>query len=113
MWARRYRPSSRTTPITVITVERVDGRVAFRRFFEFPYVVHRDEPRWSPPPVADERARLDPQRNPFFDAGDGVYLVARREGTMAGRLTAHIARKGDRDGWFGFYDTVDDVAVVT
>src|SRR4051812_41669139 len=71
----------------------------------------RTEPRWSPPVVAYERARLDPRRNPFFDGGDGEYFVARRAGVVAGRVTAHLVAKGDPTGWFGFFDTVDDADV--
>src|SRR6188768_1935252 len=73
--------------------------------------MYRDEPRWSPPVAAHEKARLDPHRNPFFQQGDGAYLLARRLGKPAGRLTAHLAADGAREGWFGFYDAVDDVAV--
>lgn len=96
--------------MAVVTVEEVSGRAAFKRFFEFAYVQFRDEPRWTPPLVSYERKRVDPH-NSFFDRGDGEYFLARRGGTAAGRITAHIAAKGDVQGWFGFYDTVDDAAV--
>src|SRR5207237_1294967 len=60
---------------------------------------------------AYERARLDPQRNRFFDDGDGEYFLARRGGLVAGRITAHVAAKDDERGWFGFYDVLDDAEV--
>jgi hypothetical protein len=31
---------------------------------------------------------------------------------VAGRISAHVAARGDEAGWFGFYDAVDDPAVV-
>lgn len=96
--------------MAVITVEEVSGRAAFKRFFEFAYVQFRDEPRWTPPLVSYERKRVDPH-NPFFDRGDGEYFLARRGGTAAGRITAHVAAKNDEQGWFGFYDAVEDPAV--
>ncbi len=98
--------------MAVVTVEEVHGRAAFKRFLELPYFVHRGEPRWSPPLIAYERWRLDPHRNPFFDEGDGVYLLARRQGQAAGRITAHVVDSEAADGWFGFYDAVDDGDVV-
>jgi hypothetical protein len=97
--------------VAVVTVEEVKGRAAFKRFVELPYLLFRDEPRWSPPLASYERARLDPH-NRFFDAGDGEYFLARRGGVVAGRITAHVAGRGDTDGWFGFYDAIDDAAVV-
>ena len=98
--------------MALVTVEEVSGRAAFKRFFEFGHSQFRTEARWSPPVVADDRARLDPQRNPFFERGDGEYFLARRNGVVAGRITAHVAAEGAEAGWFGFYDAVDDAAVV-
>jgi hypothetical protein len=97
--------------VPVVTVEEVSGRAAFKRFFEFAYMQFQSEPRWSPPVVAAERARLDHHRSPFFEEGDGEYFLVRRNGVVAGRITAHIAAKGAEDGWFGFFDVVDDPAV--
>jgi hypothetical protein len=96
--------------VAVVTVEEVSGRAAFKRFFEFAYMQFLSEPRWSPPLVAHERKRVDPHQK-FFDEGDGEYFLARSRGQAAGRITAHIATKGDEQGWFGFYDAVDDPAV--
>jgi hypothetical protein len=96
--------------VAVVTVEEVSGRAAFKRFFEFPYLQFLAEPRWSPPLVSHERARLDPHHR-FFDEGDGEYFLARSGGTPAGRVTAHIGAKADEQGWFGFFETVDDPAV--
>lgn len=93
--------------MAVVTVEQVKGRAAFKRFVELPYLLFRDESRWSPPLASYERSRLDPH-NRFFDTGDGEYFLARRGGVVAGRVTAHVAARGDRDGWFGFFDIVDD-----
>lgn len=96
--------------MAVVTVEEVSGRAAFKRFFEFPFLAFRDEPRWSAPLLAYERKRLDP-RHPYFDQGDGEYFLARRAGRVAGRIAAHVAATGDKHGWFGFFDSVDDPAV--
>ncbi len=96
---------------TAVTVEEARGGKAFGRFVELPFALHHDNPLWAPPVVAYERWRLDPRRNPFFEDGDGVYLLARRVGKPAGRMSAHIVAAGG-EGWFGFYDVVDDGAVV-
>jgi hypothetical protein len=96
--------------VVVIAVEEVSGRAPFTRFFEQAYLMFQEEPRWVPPLVSYERWRLDPHRNPFFAAGDGAYFLLRRMGKPAGRITAHVAADGDEQGWFGFYDVVDDPA---
>lgn len=93
-----------------VSVEEVTGRAPFRHFVELPYMLHREEPRWSPPLIAHERSRLDPARNPFFEQGDGAYFLARTMGRVSGRITAHLASAGDEAGWFGFFDVIDDAA---
>lgn len=101
--------------MAVVSVEEISGRAAFKRFFEFPYLEFREEPRWSAPVVAHERKRLDAHHS-YFDQGDGEYFLARRMGKVAGRIAAHVAERdaerGDKRGWFGFFDAVDDAAVV-
>jgi hypothetical protein len=99
--------------VAVVTVEPVSGRAELRRFVEFAYQQFRDESRWTPSPVAAERARLDPHRNPYFERGDGEYFLARRNGVVAGRITAHVAAPDDAQGWFGFFDVVDDPEVTS
>ncbi|MEY2452880.1 MAG: hypothetical protein QOD92_2454 [Acidimicrobiaceae bacterium] len=96
--------------MALVTVEEVSGRAAFKRFFEFAYMQFISEPRWSPPLVVYERKRTDPHHR-YFDEGDGEYFLARRRGNAAGRIAAHIAAKGEEQGWFGFYDAIDDPAV--
>ena len=96
--------------MAVVAVERVKGRAAFKRFVEFPYLALGDEPRWSPPLSSYERARLDPH-HPYFDQGDGEYFLARRGGTVAGRICAHVAHRDDPHGWFGFFDAPEDPEV--
>jgi hypothetical protein len=60
--------------------------------------------------------RLSPKKNPFFEHGEGVIFVARKDGKAVGRATAsidheHLARYKDAVGFFGFFDTIDDPEV--
>jgi hypothetical protein len=95
----------------VVSVEEVEGRKALQRFLELPQALHGHDPRWAPPVMAWERYRLDPHRNPFFERGDAVYLLARLRGRPAGRVTAQVPQPGVAAGGFGFWWTVDDDAV--
>lgn len=96
----------------VVTVEEVTGGKARVRFVELPQALHGHDPRWAPPVMAWERYRLDPHRNPYFERGDAVYLLARRLGRPAGRVVAHVAEAGG-EGRFGFFTCVDDLAVAS
>lgn len=69
-----------------------------------------------PPLLSEERKRLDRGRHPFFEHGDAQYFLA-LDGTRAvGRVAAvenraHNEFHGDRVGFFGFFESVDDPAV--
>ena len=82
----------------MLTVESVVGRTGVRRFRELPFALHADDPRWAPPLLANEDARLE---------GDVAAWLARRDGRPVGRVAAH------EDGRFGFFDCVDDPAVAS
>ena len=75
-------------------------------------------PQFIRPLDFDLKARLDPKKNPFFEHGEGVMLLARKNGRVVGRMTAqidreHLARYADDTGFFGFLDTTDDQEVAT
>jgi len=63
--------------------------------------------------VATLLSRTD---NPFFDHGEAEYFVARLGATVVGRIAAvanrlHNETHGDRVGFYGFFESVDDPAV--
>jgi hypothetical protein len=93
-----------------VTVEEVTGGKPLVRFVELPQALSGDDPRFAPLVMAWERYRLDPRRNPFFERGDGAYLLARRGGRPVGRITAHVGEPGGA-GRFGFWWVDDDAAV--
>ena len=93
-----------------VVVEEVTGGKALTRFAELPVVLHGDDARFAWPVMAWERYRLDPHRNPYFEAGDARYFLARRLGRPVGRLTAHLDAPGS-PGRFGFLCIDDDRAV--
>jgi len=95
-----------------VAVEEVSGGKPLVRFIDLPEALHDHDPRWAPQIRAWERYRLDTHRNPFFELGDAVYLLARLVGRPAGRVTAHVAEPG-REGRFGFWSTVDEPVVAT
>jgi GNAT superfamily N-acetyltransferase len=61
-------------------------------------------------------ALLSRSKNPFFEHADAEYFVAERDGAVVGRIAAisnrlHNETHGDRVGFFGFFECIDDQAV--
>ena len=85
-------------------------------FLDFPYALYRDAPHFVPPLRMDQKGVLNPKKNPFFEHGTLELFLAERDGQVVGRVAAiengqHLAKYADGNGFFGFFDTVEDYAV--
>jgi hypothetical protein len=73
-------------------------------------------PRWVPPLRMMVRDLLDTKANPFYRRARRQLFIARRDGRPVGRIAAienqaHNAFHGDRVGFFGFFECIDDADV--
>ena len=64
----------------------------------------------------DVRTRLSPTKNPFFRHATAQCFVGRSNGRTVGRIAAikndaHNREHGDRVGFYGFFESVDDQRV--
>ncbi len=87
-----------------------------RRFIALPYRLHARDPIWVPPLRRDVATMLARTKNPFFEHGEAEYFLAERGGEVVGRIAAienrlHNETHGDRVGFFGFFESVDDRGV--
>lgn len=89
------------------------------RFVDVPWHVHDPaKSRWIPPLRAMIKDALDRGGNPFYQAADRALFVARRNGAPVGRVAAienrwHNRHHGDRVGFFGFFECLDDQAAAS
>jgi GNAT superfamily N-acetyltransferase len=72
---------------------------------------------WVPPLRLERRLFLGRRTNAFFTHGEAEYFLARRDGRVAGRISAHINHafndhRQARWGWFGFLEFADDPDVL-
>ncbi|MBN1640705.1 MAG: hypothetical protein JXA09_05675 [Anaerolineae bacterium] len=101
-----------------IEVRQVSGRRDLRAFVRFPWRVYEDDPNWVPPLIAEQMRTLDPATGPFFGQADVALFLARRERDVVGRVAVftHHRREPREDGGleagFGFFEALDDDAVV-
>jgi hypothetical protein len=77
--------------------------------------IYRDDANYVRPLDLDLKQRLS-MKNPFFEHAEGTIFTAYRNTWCVGRCTAqidreHLARHGEKCGYFGFLDTVDDPEV--
>lgn len=103
--------------MTDIEIRRLQPGKDVSAFLEVGRIVFADDPNWVPPLNLLLKDQLSP-KSPFFQHADVALFVARRDGELVGRISAqvdreHLRRYGDSTGFFGFFDTVDDLDVAS
>jgi len=99
-----------------IEVVAVEGKQSFKEFVEFPYILYRDDPYWVPQPRMAVKDLLDRGKHPYYANAEVEFFLARQNGRVAGRIAAIIDKTHNRvheenAGFFGFFETVNDLAV--
>lgn len=94
----------------------VESRADLKRFILFPHRLYRGNPFWVPPLIRDEMDTLSPVSNPAYEHAEARLYLARRNGTVVGRVAAilsHAANRkyGTRNLRFGWFDAVESVEV--
>lgn len=84
-------------------------------FLRAAHVVFAADPAWIAPLDFMIKEQLS-AKNPFFDHAQVTLFTARKNGKLAGRISAqidqeHLRRHADETGFFGFFDTIDDPEV--
>ncbi len=84
-------------------------------FLEAGREVFKNDPHWVPPLNIMLKDQLSP-KSPFFQHAEVTLFTARRRGKLVGRISAqidreHLKRHKDETGFFGFFDTENDVEV--
>jgi len=96
-----------------LDVRPVAGKRDLDTFIKLPWRLYRNEPHWVPPLLFERRRFFDRERNPFFEHAEAEYFLARRDGRVVGRISAHIDRRFNEYqqhewGMFGFFECEDD-----
>jgi GNAT superfamily N-acetyltransferase len=96
-----------------LEIRPVAGKRDLKTFIRLPWEIYRNEPLWVPPLLRDERRRLDPGTNPFFEHAEVQLFLAWRDGQPVGRISAQVDRnfnsfQDNEWGLFGFFECADD-----
>ncbi len=85
-------------------------------FLRVPELLYKGDPGFVTPLYMEQRERLTPAKNPFFQHADVTLFTAYRDERLVGRISAqidreHLARYNDACGFYGFFDTENDPVV--
>jgi len=97
-----------------IRVQPATSRREMNEFIRWPMRLYRNDPFFVPHLIR-ERKEFFSAENPIFEFTDVAYFLAKDEqGEVVGRMTAHVNRRhnefaGERAGFFGFFECVEDL----
>lgn len=86
------------------------------QFIDFPHDLYANDPNYVPMIFMEQEALLNPKKSPFFKHSTAEYFLAKKDGRIVGRIAAirnnnHIAFTGKKEGFFGFFDVINDFEV--
>jgi hypothetical protein len=106
-----------------LRVTPVGSKASIKEFVELPYRLYADDPNWVPPLRDEVYGLITPGKNPWFEHGEAQFFVARREGRVVGRISAHIDHlalqqpaeqgMGPGTGFWGLLEAEDSGAAQT
>ncbi|MBV6443021.1 MAG: hypothetical protein DYG98_15445 [Haliscomenobacteraceae bacterium CHB4] len=97
-------------------IVKVESKKQLRQFIDFPHDLYADDPNYVPMLYMEQEALLDPKKSPFWHHSKAEYFLAIKDGKIVGRIAAirnnnHIAFTGKQEGFFGFFDVINDEEV--
>lgn len=98
-----------------LVVHEVKDKKGLKDFLRFPWRIYKGDPNWVPPLVKEHAFYFSP-KNPFRQHAEIIPYLAIRGGEPVGRIAAiiddnYINYQNEQTGFFGFFESIDDVAV--
>jgi hypothetical protein len=96
----------------------ISGGNCLKKFIDFPHELYRDDPNYVPELYVAQRDLLTPGKHPFHRHAKVQLFLAYEGDRVTGRIAAiinhnHNAFNGTADGFFGFFDCINDPATAT
>jgi hypothetical protein len=101
----------------MIQLKPVATKADWKLFIDLPWSIYGQDPCWVPPLRVAVRDLLDVRKNPFFRHATMHPLIAIKNGRCVARIVGIVDDKhnefhGEKTGFFGFFESIDDQAVV-
>ncbi len=101
----------------MITIKPVTTKKQLATFIDFPHQLYADDPNYVPELYIAQRDILTPGKHPFHEHSSlQCFLAVDENNTVNGRIAAilnnnHNVFNHTNDGFFGFFDCVNDESI--
>ncbi|HLL53794.1 MAG TPA: N-acetyltransferase [Myxococcaceae bacterium] len=115
--AKKSEVKSELPPVPAdVTITPVQSSADRDAFVKFPYSLYSGDANWVPPLEMERKDFLNPKKNAFFEFGRVELFLARRAGSVVGRIAAvHDPRYNEfhqtQLGFFGMFECINDPGV--
>ncbi|HEY8279318.1 MAG TPA: N-acetyltransferase [Bdellovibrionota bacterium] len=104
--------------IQLIAFEPSENKAERNRFIELAWKINKSDPAWVPPLRLSVEDNLDSKKNPFYKHARIKCWNAYKGNEHVGRIAAivddrHNEFHGEKTGFWGFYECVNDAKVST
>lgn len=102
--------------MSTITIKIVENKKDFKHFLNFPYKLFKNDKKWVPSLIVDEKNTFDKKKNPALEFCECKIFLAYRNSEVVGRIVGIINHKSN-EIWkekrirFGWFDFIDDTEV--
>jgi len=107
-----------SSSLSVASVQVVPAKSFWQRreFLYLPWKLYKTDPNWIPPLRQNQKEMVNYTKHPFYDDAEIQTFLAYKNGQAVGRIAAiinrgHNRRFNDKLGFFGFFESIDDVEV--
>jgi len=95
----------------------VHSKRQLKRFIDFPHDLYKNDPYYVPELYISQKELLT-KENPFFEHSDACLFLVDEGKKILGRIAAienrvHNGLYGEKTGFFGFFESVDNVEVAS
>ena len=100
----------------MITVVPVSDKKQLATFIDFPHDLYKGDSNYVPELFIAQRDILTPGKHPFHEHSSLQCYIAYRNNKVVGRIAAiqnnnHNSFNKTNDGFFGFFDTINDTEI--
>lgn len=98
------------------TIEKVKSSKQLKKFIDFPHDLYEGDPNYVPELYIAQKDMLNPKKHPFFQHSKLDLFLAYQNKKIVGRIAAirnnnHIQFTGNEEGFFGFFESINDYEV--
>lgn len=100
----------------MVHINKVSSSKELKDFIDFPHDLYKNDHNYVPELFVAQRDLLNSKKHPFFKHSKLDLFLAKKGNAVVGRIAAirnnnHINYTESKDGFFGFFDVIEDYEV--